>query len=332
MLPTDYAQWTAIGTVGAAALALILALIQAGIAIVLSVRRRRAARRKVASLVSAWVERTYAPSPNGDYYRRTVLLHLANESDEPVFKVEVMCGLGTEHGPIQLGPLSAPRIIPVLPPKREFVYDVTMGYLGFGEFAHDTFRGLVTEVGFRDHEGRRWERGFDGELAQVKKPRKAVIVEAKDELAAAQVGPVDGAYNPLGFVISFARVASDPEVSDVEFRQLLGSQAPGWRRASDKDVSAVRDLLGTANIAAHAWYPTPRIAYVRLLEALPEGGVSDRAHILTLVWRKEMGWTMFGTDPYLPWDIPFERGELDVDPLDDRPRSESADQDSSPPS
>lgn len=330
MLPTDYAQWTAIGTVGAAALALILALIQAGIAIVLSVRRRRAARWKVASLVSAWVERTYAPGPNGDYYRRTVLLHLSNESDEPVYRVEVVCGIGVEGGTIQLGPLSAPRIIPVLPPKREFVYDVTMGVLGFGDFAHDTFRSLVAEVSFRDHEGKRWERDFGGKLSLVKKPRSGVFFETETEIVAAQAGPLDSVYNPRGLVFAIAHAASDDDMSDDDFRQLLHRQAHGWRQASDEDVTAVRDLLRTANVATHAWYPTPRIAYVRLLGSLPGGGVSDSAHILTLVWRNGRGWTLFGSGPFLPWDIPFDPGELTVDPLDGRPRSEAADEPPAP--
>lgn len=326
MLPTDYAQWTAIGTVGAAALALILALIQAGIAIVLSVRRRRAARQKVASLVSAWVERTYAPSPDGDYYRRTVHLHVSNESDEPVYRVEVVCGIGVDGGTIQLGPLSAPRVIPVLPPRREFVYDVTMGVLGFGDYGHDSFRSLVAEVSFRDHEGKRWERDFDGGLSLVEKPRAAVLFEAQSELIAAQAGPLDSAYNPRGLVFAIAHAASDDDMSDEDFRQLLHGQAPGWRQASDEEVAAVRDLLQTANVATHAWYPTPRIAYVRLIESLPGGGVSDRAHILTLVWRNGRGWTLFGSGPFLPWDVPFDPGELDVDPLDRRPRLEAADE------
>ena len=111
----------------------------------------------------------------------------------------------------------------------------------------------------------------------------------------------------------------------MEFRLLLQDEATGWRHASDHDVEALRDLLRTANVAMHAWYPTPRIAYVRLIKSLPGGGVSDRAHILTLVWRNGRGWTLFGSGPFLPWDIPFNPGELDVDPLDGRPRSEEAD-------
>ena len=144
-----YEMWTAIGTVGAVVVALVVALTQAAVVIVLGVKRRYLARRKVASLVSAWVEHSYGPNSSGEYYRRTVSLHLANESDEPVFRVEVLCGIETEHGTIQLGPLAAPRMIPVLPPKRKFTYDITMGMLGFGDFAHDSFWGLIPKVGFR---------------------------------------------------------------------------------------------------------------------------------------------------------------------------------------
>lgn len=318
MPPTDYGYWTAVGTIGAVVVALLLALAQAVVAIVLSVKRRRLARRKVASLVSAWVEHAYTPSSNGDYYRRTVSLHLANESDEPVFKVEILCGIVTEDGTIQLGPLAAPRVIPVLPPKREFVYDVTMGMLGFGEYAHDTFRGLVAGVGFRDHEGRLWERDFDGSLQIVTTPRAAVVAEANDGLAVAQVGPVGSPYNPLTCVLAFTSIASDTEVNDEQFHQCLADEAGGWGKTSAEEVVSLRDTLRTANLAAHVWYPTPRIAYVRLLDELPDGLGPHRAHVLTLVWRNHRGWTLFGVGPYLPWMIPYATGELNVDPLEGR--------------
>ena len=143
MSPENYDFWTSVGTVGAVVVALLVALTQATVAIVISIRRNLLARRKVASLVSAWLEHVYLPSEEGTYYRRSVTLRVANESDEPVFNVEVTCGIETEDGVIRVGPLAAPRVIPILPPKREFVYDVTMGMLGFGQFAHDSFRGLV---------------------------------------------------------------------------------------------------------------------------------------------------------------------------------------------
>lgn len=318
MGPDVYEMWTAIGTVGAVVVALVVALTQAAVVIVLGVKRRYLARRKVASLVSAWVEHSYGPNSSGEYYRRTVSLHLANESDEPVFRVEVLCGIETEHGTIQLGPLAAPRIIPVLPPKREFTYDITMGMLGFGDFAHDSFRGLVAKIGFRDHEGTRWERGFDGALKRVKRPRPAVVSEAADELAFAQAGPVDSPYNPLGIVFLFTNIASDDKVDDAMFHQLLADQASGWAKTPPDTIAEVRKMLRMSNLATHVWYPTPRIAYARMLESLTDGELAEETHILTLVWRNRKGWTLFGVGPYLPWMVPFAPGELDVDPLDER--------------
>lgn len=318
MTPGNYEMWTTIGTVAAVVVALAVALTQAAAAIVLSIQRRRLARRKVASLVSAWVEHSYAASPSGEYYRRSVSLRLANESDEPVFRVEVLCGIETDQGTIQVGPLSAPRVIPVLPPRREFTYDITMGMLGFGDFAHDSFRGLVAEVSFRDHEGKRWERAFDGGLQRVKKPRPAAITEATDELTIAQAGPVDNPYNPLAMVFAFADIASDEELGDGEFQRVLAEQAGGWAETPPDLVSEFREMLRTSNLALHVWYPTPRIAYVRVLDNLPDGDAPPRVQVITFVWREEQGWTLFGAGPYLPWMVPFAPGELHRDPLDGR--------------
>ncbi|MCT1448892.1 hypothetical protein M3G43_16685, partial [Brevibacterium casei] len=72
MQPTVFEIWTTIGTVGAVVVALLVALVQATVAIALAINRRSRARRKVASLVSAWIEHEYKPSNEGSYYRRTV--------------------------------------------------------------------------------------------------------------------------------------------------------------------------------------------------------------------------------------------------------------------
>ena len=267
-------MWTAIGTVAAVVVALAVALTQATVSIVLGAKRRRLAREKSASLVSAWIEHAYAPNASGEYYRRTVSLHLANESDEPVFRVEVLCGIETERGIIQLGPLAAPSVIPVLPPKREFMYDITMGMLGFGDFAHDSFRGLVAEVNFRDHEGGRWQRGFSGRLRKVKRPRPAVASEASEDLAFAQAGPMDNPYNPLVTVVAFANVASDEKVSDEEFRKMLVEEARGWAEETLESIKEFRKMLCELSLALHVWYPTPRIAYARGLEDQSNGDPS----------------------------------------------------------
>lgn len=318
MSPENYDFWTSVGTVGAVVVALLVALTQATVAIVISIRRNLLARRKVASLVSAWLEHVYLPSEEGTYYRRSVTLRVANESDEPVFNVEVTCGIETEDGVIRVGPLAAPRVIPILPPKREFVYDVTMGMLGFGQFAQESFRGLVAEVGFRDHQDGLWLRDFSGKLGKFSRHSKSSLVEANDDISFAQAGPVEHPYNPLGTVLAFTAAAGDGDVNAQEFRGLLASHAPGWGEVSEEDLRQVRKVLTTANLALHVWYPTPRIAYVRLIDSQVIDHSRQAATVLTLVWRNNLGWRFFGVGPYLPWDIGFDEGELLSDPLDGR--------------
>ena len=175
-------------------------------------------------------------------------MHLANESDEPVFRVELLCGIQTEKGPIQLGPLSAPPIIPVLPAKREFTYDITMGLLGFGDFAHDSFRGLVARVAFRDGKDKLWQRGFDGKLEKVQRPQPATITEASDDLAFAQASPLDNLYNPRAAVFAFADVAANEDVSDLEFGELLSTQASGWANSPPALIKEFRTMLCELNL------------------------------------------------------------------------------------
>lgn len=318
MTVQDHELWTALGTVAAVVVALIVALTQATVAIVVSIRRRFLTRRKVASLVSAWIEHTYAPNGSGEYYRRTVKLHIANESDEPVFNVEALCGVQTEHGVVQLGPLAAPRVIPTLPPRREFVYDVTMGMLGFGEYAHDSFNSLLAEIEFTDHERKRWERTFSGELKRVKRHKQPVATDEPSELMLAQAGPVDNRYNPLSTVFAFLTAAGDESLTDSAFHQLLAVEADGWRETPQEAIGDLRKMLRSSNLAPHVWYPAPRIAYVRLPETLPGEGGPMRMNVLTLVWREERAWTLFGVGAYLPWMIHFSAGALDNDPLDNR--------------
>lgn len=320
-MENNYEFWTAVGTVSAVVVALAIALVQASVALIAGRRRRAAERRKVASLVSAWIEHEYTPSQDGDYYKRNVTLHLANESDEPVFRIEVLCGVESEGGVIQLGPLAAPRIIPVLPPRREFTFDVTMGMLGFWDFAHDAFRGLVAEVSFNDHNGEFWTRNFAGNLVVNDTAGSGSYREIEDSHSMLQIGPTENGFNPMAVVLAFASAAGDDKMSDRQFRKLLLEHASGWKELTNDELAEVRELLSTSNLASHVWYPTPRIAYVRLIsdEALKE--ISPVVSVITLVWRNRLGWTLFGIGPYLPWNIGFEKGELTEDPLDGREQS-----------
>jgi hypothetical protein len=114
----DILDWlTAIGTVGAVAVAV-------GVAIVEAVRahsarserdavleaQRASEYRAVARLVSAWVERSYVRAEDGTHYVEVAFAHIINESDLPVFQVRASISLSSAvpHGskPITLGPLS----------------------------------------------------------------------------------------------------------------------------------------------------------------------------------------------------------------------------------
>lgn len=314
----SYEYWTAIGTLSSALLALTIALTQAGVAIYSGIKRKNTERLKTASLIFAWIEHRYEPNSTGEYYRRSVILHLANESDEPVFNVSAVCGVSHQGTYVQLGPLAAPTRIPALPAKREFTYDVTTGFLAFGTLSHDSLNGLVARVSFNDHQGNFWNRSFDGQLTKQKSSQNLRIEEANNVDQLSQVGDIESPYNPLSYILMLSNLAADERLSDSDFRSLLSKDAPGWKEANIADIRQLRTLLTTKDLALHVKYPTPRIAYVRLIDGPPGNEMQVQAHILTLVWGESNRWTLFGVGPFHPWDIPFGRGELFSDILDGR--------------
>lgn len=106
---------SALGTVGAVVVALTLALAERA-------RARRAEKALVAEradhrasleensagMVSAWVEVTPAPSADGAHYERHAVVHVANESDRPVYNANVCVGIQNEPGRwTPVGPLGA---------------------------------------------------------------------------------------------------------------------------------------------------------------------------------------------------------------------------------
>lgn len=98
--------WTcleAIGTIGATTVALFG----------LNLKETREKRWAVAKMVSSWISEDSKPNADGTAYVRKVIIHVNNESDEPVYDVEVNTTL--DNGKHWLGPLSAPDIIRVLP-------------------------------------------------------------------------------------------------------------------------------------------------------------------------------------------------------------------------
>lgn len=89
---------TAVGTVGATLVALVLAL-----------RAWTQEKDATARFVSAWVTDEYQPRSDGSSYKRVARLHIANESNEPVFNAMVNVHIGRDSTP--LGPLAAPAPI-----------------------------------------------------------------------------------------------------------------------------------------------------------------------------------------------------------------------------
>ncbi|MDO4761286.1 MAG: hypothetical protein Q4A31_05155 [Corynebacterium sp.] len=313
----DYNFWSAVGTVGAVIVALGIAAAQGLANSRRQKKERELARLRVATLVNSWVDLSYFPNETGEYYRRKVELHLANESDEPVFNVEVRCGIKSPQGYVRVGPLSAPNVIPVLPPKREFVFDITSGFMAFGLFAHETFNLLVSSVYFQDHAGVSWEREFGNELRKNPK-RDTLASEENDPLREIQIGDLRSPLNPQSVVLYFIKKAEDPEVSNAEFQKELVSHARGWGNLDEDGIIDLRKTLVSSNLAAQVWYPAPKIAYVRLLLESPEEPGDYPVEILTLVWRNSSGWNLFSIGVIHPWEIHFSENELNLDQLDGR--------------
>ncbi|WP_449407166.1 hypothetical protein [Microbacterium maritypicum] len=269
-----------------------------------------AERVAVASLVTAWITDAYAYDAEAASYVRTVTLHVANESNEPV--VNVTIGVHLDDEARLIGPLSTPSPIPVIPPRREFQWDITTGVRAYDDNADPR----VTIV-FTDARQKRWRRRLDGTLADADEQDAYRSALDDPELAIAQTGAVDRYRNPMAVARAFAEeLWADPASFDMQgFRTLLDPLAEGWRGNWDNArVDQLRELLQDySNLAALTWYSSPRVAYARLLsdDSLRElagsaGGRRVHVYFITLVYRGEVGWTVFGVGPkHLPDQILF---------------------------
>lgn len=308
---------TALGTVSAVAVSVAVGLVSLFRALraesALAAERRQRVddqRRATAGLVAAWAESTYEPSSDGTHYLRRVTAHLANESSEPVFHVNVVIGYGTPV--VQLGPLSIPAEIPVLPARQTRSWDVTAGFL-----AHSTGNGQipsdpVVSASFEDSRGVSWIRQYDGTLAMEPVQQTSPIDEAT---GLAQMGPFEGGFNPHTVATAFLASLSTAKSVD-ELKPLLSPTATGWKDITPAGIDELRAELEPFGLAAHVYYPTPRIAYVRLIhdddiEKLRRGE-PGRASVITLVFLVGVGWRVFSaggavTEP--DW-IKFPRRDL----------------------
>lgn len=265
-------------------------------------------RLGVASLVTAWISETYVPDSQAETYVRRAVLHVANESNEPVVNANATVYLS---GGRSVGPMSAPNPIPVLPARREFTWDITTG-LG----AHDSSDGPLVGLGFTDSHGRRWHRRLDGTLTESTGKEVFHYAEDSHEEAMSQIGQFDPWRNPMAVALGFAQaVWKDPDFSFEELTEFLDPIAKGWQGEwTTERTRELRELFGEfENLAAHATYAAPRVAYARVFTSaalnsvtLAGTGLAVEARFITLVHRGDIGWRVFGVGPrFRPDEIHF---------------------------
>lgn len=319
--------WQAFGTVGAVAIALMLALFEGMRArraekALASEReqRLRSDRFASAALVSAWVETRYEPSDDGTHYLRRGTVHLANESNEPVFNVHVVIGVGQPV--VQIGPLAVPSPIPVLPPRRHRSWDISLGLLAYGgglQVPSDP----VAKIYFSDAQDVRWNRDFEGRLREQiegqQEPQPDKVEGVK------QLGDPSNTFNPIWTALAFSHLIQreDPPVTASEVAPLLAANAPGWQAFGDSEFQEMGQSFADYGMAAHVWYPAPQVAYVRLVhegdqdKVVSEAGyVEVRVQIITLVFYAGIGWRVFsvGAGATEPDWIGFPPGAIADDP------------------
>lgn len=279
-------------------------------------------RSSTAQSVSAWVEVTAAPSSHGDRYLRRTIVHVDNQSDLPVYNANVCVGLQHAAGDwIPVGPLAVPLPLPVLAAKSQQQWDITVALLACTPEEGGLNQHPAAAMAFSDPQGQRWQRSFDGTLTRSE-PGDAELFASNPAHAEAQAGPMDTLFNPIAVVSFFINAVLGDSPEDRELaRFLTDPAAPGWDEitAAQWDEMARELHLG---LAAHVYYPAPRVAYVRALtdEAAATrrtggaGFVSVPLKIFTLRLLLGQGWRIhtFG-EAVRPDMIHFPEGDLDQD-------------------
>lgn len=304
-----WAVFTAIGTVGATLVAIILAL-----------RSWLQEKDATARFVSTWVTDNYQPRDDGSAYKRIVQLHVANESNEPVFNAMVNVHVGRDRTP--LGPLAAPAPISVIPPRRELVFDVSVPLL-----AHPDSWSPRSTMTFTDPRGRHWLRELNGELRDVSRQglRWSKKSGSGDER---QLGNQESLFNPMLVALMFLGALRDEQTRTDELLVLLAPEAPGWAEVNWDTLRAdLMDFQPTSMVD----YPAPRIARVKLsgdksLEGKQVEGNGRPLELgvsmfMTLTLNPHNGWRIFGVGNNVPPDAINFAGSLseEVEPYRDNP-------------
>lgn len=281
---------TAIGTVGATFVAVGLAL-----------RGWRQERDATARLIAAWVTDKFEPRADGSSYRRTTHVHIANEANEPVFGAKLNVQIGLDQ--TSIGPLGAPSVISVVPPRRELVFDISTPLLAHG----DSWDPTVT-LTFNDPKGRRWLRQSDGVLREVsgKKSRWSKQIRDIDER---QLGDTRSLLNPMMLALVFLGGLRNPKTPPSELAVLLTPGAGGW---ADVEWDQLRSDLENYQPTSMVDYPAPRIARIKLsgdkkLEGRQVVGDGTGLELsnymfMTLTLDPRLGWRVFSVGGTVPPD------------------------------
>lgn len=278
---------TAVGTVGATLVAVALAL-----------RAWVGEKNSTARVVSAWVTDDYRPRDDGRSYQRTAVVHVANEGEQPVFDARVNVVLGRHRTPV--GPLSVPMPISVIPPHREFTFDISTALL-----AHPNSWNPLATLYFTDPRGRRWLRDADGVLKDVSRS-KSGWSKSQDAGDVRQLGN-PSLFNPMTIALAFLAGLRDADTNPEDLAVTLAPEAAGW---AEVDWAKTREQLDHYQPTSMVDYPAPRIARVKLsgdpsLEGRTvegEGLELADSMFMTLTLHPDRGWRIFSIGDSVPPD------------------------------
>lgn len=263
-------------------------------------------RRAVAKVVSSWITEENKPNANGTAYIRTAIIHVNNESDEPVYNVEVNTTL--DNGKHWLGPLSAPDLITVLPAHRELQFNITIPLLACRHV--DTPQVVCT---FTDPNGRVWERNIDGTLKDCSKEKPHWVNQQDDELPIKEIDFTS--LNPMAVCIMFLNLLKNDSTEET-IKPLLSTQANDWENI---DWDELKRNYGKCVPTSNVRYPASQVATILLVadESLQGKKVEGRgmminpSAVLTLTFSQKDGWKIFNIgNRVLPEEIFFPEGTL----------------------
>lgn len=321
---------SALGTVGAVVVALLLAAAETARARRAEhalaeerAKQRSAAEERQAEMVSAWVEIRATPSEDGSHYERKATVHIANESDLPVFNAKVSVGVQTALDRwTPVGPLAVPLPLPVLASRSRQSWDITIPLLACSLETSDFTGGPTAAIAFTDSSGERWTREFDRGLTRQTKKGSGALFDIDPENAEEQLGQIDNPFNPITTVLLFLHALRQEDGSDWDLiSTLLDPSANGWSEMPDDHWMESANEWSRLGIAAHVYYPAPRIAYVKTLtdEAASQrvdgpGYVQVPITVFTLRFVRGAGWLVFSIGAPTPAHmIEFPENDLFFD-------------------